>query len=450
MAYGAEESYYRPRLRGTDDILSIMSAATSQGVDTINRTGDSLARSYGERPRIIGDAVEGFMRGQRDLEERERRRGLEDLRKKAIEQDVERGKLDLDRLKSEEDWYNTSYGPAGGMGPVLPGKGMTRRDVQREQGMRAGELGLTQSEENIASSKAQRENAAKALELQLKQINASAGMNAANNARQEQLFQEQMRTLKEGRAAEEINALLLQNPNLTTLGTDQAGPPGQLDAVGGKYGVDPGRLNTLAQQQRATIAANARQQSMIDTTMNPLIAPVTRKLGELESSLGGIAQLANSVKTLDAVPFEKMSGNDYANQVEAVRTSLRIADPQMGDRMAQQIGGANIQPIKGFFEGEKFFEGPATQGKKAAMQLITQKRAEAVQLIAEARNTGNKQLIEKAEALLGGIQNAENILKAGGDPQRHNQFQPVAPQGPQNNMFQPRQQPQPVKYDGRG
>jgi hypothetical protein len=489
--YGAEEYYSRPRFRGTDDILQLMAGGTSQAVDTINRTGDSLARSNADKAREIGDAFRNIgamiarKREDRRLRERQEKFDTEHseehtARMKQFGTQQEAADLDLKAKKAEESYLDEDASSGDPTKPREPGGWIseslispaasnppnyvqapttthtgTRRQQLLADKMKLSGLGITQAEEGIKTQQHTRDTQDKTLTITEKQLAATMAQLAASERRAaaaEKRMNEQWDLQKgqinEEKAAQAIGAALSQNPNQGIMGAGQMGPPGQLDQIGQQYHLDPTRLGTLTQQQRLAQAKNARDQSMIDITMNPTVAPIQEKLVALENQLGSLAGVTSAVSDLDKVDFMHMRGDDYANKIQAVKAGLAGADPVLGPRMAQQIGGTNFN-MTGFNGGEQFFEGPATQGKKAAFQIINQQRAQATQLLAEAKNTGNMALIQKANAILAGIDNSFQVLQAGGNPNTHNTFQPM-PQ-PQANPFQPQQpRPMPVRYDGRG
>jgi len=71
----AEESYFRPRFMSGSDIASLISRAGDQATESINRSGESLARAAGQGPRAFGEGirntVESWYRGKEDKWRRE-------------------------------------------------------------------------------------------------------------------------------------------------------------------------------------------------------------------------------------------------------------------------------------------------------------------------------------------------------------------------------------------
>ncbi len=470
MAYGSEE-YYRPRYRGADDIVSLMSNATSDAVNTINRTGENVARSYGERPKLLGDAVKGFADSYRASQDRVRRQELEDERRKQLSeehalsmktgnQSADLNDIKLKAARSEEDWFNTPYGDASA-GPTMPGKGMSRRDIQREQGMKMGELGLTGAEENIKTSQVQRENSTKSLEAQIAAAKAAQGAAAAAQARADKMFQMQLDEYKQSKAAAAIGAALsqdtqapVQNP---TVGPPQ---PSRLDQVTGEYGkqgMDPITLATLTTQQRGAAAKNAKEQSLLDRKIDPALASQQDQLTNLAQKMPALTQLAGATQAFKGIPALQSGTNEAQTAKTALQQAIQGAslDPVTGQKLAQSLDGGmlgvNDFSFSKIFAGQNPVQTATDQAQQAALNIISNYEQQIGQLEATAKGTFNKQMMDQAMQMRAQVTALkQQVMGEGGGPQVDT-WQPPQAQ-PRPNMFQPQQQPrtQAAKYDGRG
>lgn len=452
--YGAEESYHRPRFRGADDIVSLLAAGTAGTVGTINRTGEQLAESYGQMPRLLGAGVKNFTESYRNAEERLRQREIEDeareMQQESHEQRMslgrqaeERGTIELDELKNEQGYWNTPYGPAGGMGPVLPDKGMSRRDVQRSQQMRMGELGVTQAEEGIASTKAQRENAARALELQEKTLGISAG--AAR--RQQQLLDLELQRARDADASAALGAALSQAPVQMPEGQQGPLPPSQLEAVKQQLrarGMDEIKINTLLTQAQAQHAQNQQQQSLLRRRIDPGYATAQDQLTSIQNRLPALDSLVSSAQKYSTIPLEQDMSQDAQVALQGVKSGLQAAsfDPATGERLAQGVGNSfDFDPLRGasdFFRGRDtggFIQTGPEQAKQAVQNVLASYEAQVANLASQAQISGDPQLMQQATMLKARIDSYKQLLGAGAVPGSHNNWQPN-PQG--GGFFAPR------------
>lgn len=459
MAYGAEEGYSRPRFRGTDDILSLMASATSQTVDTINRTGENLAHSYGQMPKLLGEGVKGFADSYRNAEERVRDKALEDedrkLRKqehdltmKQGEQATKRGDIELSRLNSEEAWYNTPYGPAGGVGPNLPGKGMTRRDVERENKAKLSNLGVSEAEEGIKTTQATRANDAKRLELENKRLS----IEAAGHAQQNKLLQEQLRNIKDQRAGGQVGAALSMDANQSQLPPGQAGPPApprtsQMDTVVQNLkaqGYNDIDIQTITSQQRAAQATAAREKSFIDRTVDPAGAAVQTQLTTINQKLPELRNLVGAVQRYKQIPSFDDTSPDAQMALQQVQSGLKGAsfDPTTGQNLANNVnGGYGFSFTRGVTGGD-FVQSSHEQAKQATLNVIQNFEAQANALASQGQIRNDPSLIQQAQVMKAELATYKQQLEGGANPQTHNTWQPGGVGGPTTqNPFQNGQAP---------
>ena len=471
----SEESYFgrRPRFAGNDDIIGLMQSGTAQTVDTINRTGEQLARTYADIPRALGEGVRGtvesYKRAEKSAFEREMAEEDRARAKDAHEQlktltglQIDAARRADDDAKREKAWWDEGFMAPGQAGPPAPvGLGMSRRQTKRDAELsdsladigRKGELftlNKTQAEEAIRTAKAQRAAAA-------------AAAAAAGKAQQwQETDRNEQRLLEDltSAAGQDLSASMGPQP---TTGPARPGDlsTSQIMAALSARGVSPERAQTLLAQARGTAGSNMRQQSTIDRNVEPQgaalqdrIVSLAQKAPQIATLVGDLGQLT-SINSMDDISPEAMKS--YNKLV----VGLQQVDPATGAMLAKTIPGSWDVDAAGLFtSGRPLVRTRSDVATNAVREVISNLKQEAEAALGQALARGDvagQHLANSATNVLNQLKFYEMSLGTGANPGGHN------PAPPPRQFFSPQQQqqqqPQPPgqqvnrpgpRYDGRG
>jgi hypothetical protein len=451
-----------------------MQSGTGQSVDTINRTGENLARVYGEMPRAIGEGVRGTVESykkaekeayDRKLSEEDRARakeafGLDKDVKRLQISTLERGERDA---KSEEEWWNQlTMAPGVTSSYTEPWNSPTRRNAKRQSdydeylaapGRNAKQFDLTleQLREQIRASK------------------ANSGASASQAALNKKLLERQIQSEEEQKYLQALEMAAVVDMTAPKQFPGDQGPPRpaglEVDKVLASLpgGIDPIRKQTLAGLARKNAAQAAQQGSMIGRTVDPAGRVIQDQLLELQGNLGKIANLAGVVSRYSQVPTEKLGSEDAARALSEVRRGLEAAafSPDQAQQLKQMAEGEGFRPLSGLsdeFRGNEsggFYQTSQEGSVEATKTLLQSYRTQAQNALAQATTYGDANMKNQAQYILAGIDRSLQLIGAGADPASHNRFTPTPQQPPQGTFDRPPQPGQgvqrtPVRFDGRG
>jgi hypothetical protein len=411
-----------------------MQSGTAQSVDTINRTGENLARVYGEMPRAIGEGVRGTVQAYKKAEKEAYDRTLSEEDRARVKESFEIDKKlkglqtsaaeRADReAKADEDWLNSPHMAPGVMSSyVEPWNSPNKRTAMKQAGFdellatpgrntKKFDLDLKLSEEQIAAARAQRAAAAAAI------------------ARGNQMDDLNIKQIKR-------TDLIGQFKGALMTGDTDLLPKITSAALAANFTAE--QINAMKAEAQAGFNSARAEKEITDAQITTEGQALTAKIGDLDKKilgLGRVGQKLGQWKAANSTPF-LTSGTSEGNETfKNLRSELASFNPEAAANL-NRVGDFDVS--RGL-AGNGYFEGAKEGVEKLTNRVVAEAEAELAQIEVEAVRFNNQRILAQIAGKKEQLKNIRNLITVGADPSTHNS-DPLTPmqQQPQRGFFDPK------------